>query len=232
MSDDLLERASRALRKEGEPTEEAVQRNRARVLDSMRTEKRRRTRLFYVAFPIAAVLVGTTAWAASTGRLRALWPASKQDPPVAVAPPPPHVEPPPPHYAPPPPHYAPPPPPEPEPPPVEAPKSAPVPRPPVAPSAPVEDASSTDLALYQVAHKLHFNDKNYAAAIGAWDEYLRGSPSGAFVVEARYNRAICLLKLGRKAEAKVALQPFADGKVAGGYRQEEAQRLLERLASE
>lgn len=227
MSDDLLERASRALRDTGEVSEETLKRNRARVLETVRSEKRRRSRLFYAVFPIAAVLIGTTAWAASTGRLRALWPSKPA--PVAVAPPPPHAEPPPPHVVPPPPQPEPPPaqdvpPPEPEPP-----KSVVAPRP---PPTPVEDASSVDLSLYQVAHKLHFNDKNYSAAIGAWDEYLRGSPSGAFVAEARYNRAICLLKLGRKEEARVALQPFADGKVAGGYRQDEAKKLLERIASE
>lgn len=228
-NDDLLERATRALR-ETASEDDALRRNRARVLDGVRMQKRRRARAFYVAFPIAAVLVGTTAWAAGTGRLSALWSAPAAPvAPVAVAPPPVHnsappVEPPrPPADLPTPPEEVAPPPPA-----VSAPPPA-KPRPPV----PVEeDAGSVDLALYQVAHKLHFADKRYDAAVGAWDEYLRGSPNGAFVVEARYNRAICLVKLGRKVEARVALQPFADGKVANGYRRDEAQKLLEHLGSD
>lgn len=230
MSDDLLERATRALRERGEPREEDVQRARARIMETARAEKRRRARFFTLAFPIAAVLVGTTAWAASTGRLAAIW-KSQAQPPVAVAspPPPPVAKAPPPASSPPPVTVdeAPPPPPEPE---VVA--VAPKPSAPRPPPPPVEDASSADLSLYQTAHTLHFVSKRYDAALTAWDDYLRGSPNGAFVVEARYNRAICLVKLGRKAEARIALQPFADGKVAGGYRREEAQKLLDRLTAE
>ena len=92
-------------------------------------------------------------------------------------------------------------------------------------------ASSLHLCalLYKQAHRLHFNEKSYGPALEAWDDYLRQSPGGAFVIEARYNRAICLVKLGRKAEARVALEPFAAGKVAGGYRRDEAAKLLEAL---
>lgn len=225
MSDDLLERATRALRETGEPRDEDLSRTRARVMESVRTEKRRRARFFAYAFPIAAVLVGTTAWAASTGRLAAIFRQPAKEAPVAVAPPPP-VE----KAAPAPPEI-PPPPAEALPPPVESVASAaPKPSAPRPPHVEVEDASSADLTLYQTAHTLHFVSKRYDAALTAWDDYLRGSPNGAFVAEARYNRAICLVKLGRKAEATLALQPFADGKVAGGYRQAEALKLLEHLA--
>ena len=49
--------------------------------------------------------------------------------------------------------------------------------------------------------------------------------------EARYNRAILLIRLGRYAEARAALGPFARGEVEpAGYRQTEAGRLVERLA--
>jgi hypothetical protein len=189
-------------------------------MESVRNDKRRRARFFAYAFPIAAVLVGTTAWAASTGRLAAIFRPPPKEEPVAAAPPPPaSVELPPPT----------PPPPLETPPPVIA-SAAPKPSVPRPPHVEVEDASSADLSLYQKAHTLHFVTKRYDEALAAWDDYLRGSPNGAFVAEARYNRAICLVKLGRKAEATVALQPFADGKVAGGYRQAEAQKLLEHLA--
>jgi hypothetical protein len=209
-----------------------------RVMETARASQRRRSRVVFVAFPIAAVLVATTAWAASTGRLdaalrgvRTLFAPAPVTQPTVIAsaprpPPPPSVpveEP-----------AAPPPPPA----PVETPappvvSAAPVPRPSAPPpkvvDADVDDASSADLALYKQAHRLHFTDKAYGPALEAWDDYLRQAPGGGFVIEARYNRAICLVKLGRKAEARIALEPFAEGKVAGGYRREEAKKLLEAL---
>jgi hypothetical protein len=48
------------------------------------------------------------------------------------------------------------------------------------------------------------------------------------VLEARYNRAICLMRLGRRTEAIAALRPFADGEWTG-YRQEEARALLREI---
>jgi len=56
---------------------------------------------------------------------------------------------------------------------------------------------------------------------------LRSAPNGRFATEARYNRAICLLRLGRDGEARQALEPFASGKM--GYRQNEARQLLDEL---
>ena len=84
-----------------------------------------------------------------------------------------------------------------------------------------------ELSAYRSAHSLHFTAKNYVAALSAWDSYLAAHPSGALVHEARYNRAICLLEVGRTAEAAAALKPFASGSVAGGYRKNEARALLE-----
>lgn len=255
MSDefDILKRASRSLRDETEPKPEDLHRLRARVMEGVRVQKRRRSRLWTAVFPIAAVLVATTAWAAGTGRLgaamrglRALFvpsepvatapvlPIVKSAPPVAPTPQPsePQVE-----------ASAVNAPASVEPPVVLPPASAPVviasaPKPsstasavnePPPPVQEIEDAGSVDLSLYKHAHKLHFVDKDHAAALVAWDDYLARSPGGAFVAEAKYNRAICLVKLGRKAEAKAALQPFADGNVAGGYHKDDARKLIEAL---
>lgn len=51
--------------------------------------------------------------------------------------------------------------------------------------------------------------------------------AGRFASEASYNRALCLVRLGRHAEAKRALEPFASGTM--GYRQSEARQLLQEL---
>jgi TolA-binding protein len=90
--------------------------------------------------------------------------------------------------------------------------------------------TSTAEALYRAAHELHFHGDDVPAALAAWDEYLAASPHGAFAIEARYNRALCLVKLGRLDEARTALAPFAAGEVApAGYRRDEAARLIERI---
>lgn len=96
------------------------------------------------------------------------------------------------------------------------------------PSAPaaVPDA---DLARYREAHRLHFRARDFAAALRAWDAYLSAFPNGVFAIEARYNRAICLVRLGRKDEARRALGPFARGEVGRGYRKADATKLLEAL---
>jgi hypothetical protein len=83
--------------------------------------------------------------------------------------------------------------------------------------------SETD--VYARAHRLHFNGSDPAGALAAWDEYLRQYPDGRFAPEARYNRAIDLLKMKRYAEARTSLKPFADG-VYGGYHRDDARELL------
>ena len=50
-------------------------------------------------------------------------------------------------------------------------------------------------------------------------------PQARFFLEARYNRAIALVRLGRKAEAVEALRPFAAAP-PGSYRRTEARDLL------
>jgi hypothetical protein len=85
-------------------------------------------------------------------------------------------------------------------------------------------------ALYAVAHRAHFDDRDPARALVAWDAYLADDPRGPFAPEARYNRALCLVRLGRASEAAQALQPFADG-AYGAYRAEESRKLLAALAA-
>lgn len=239
MSDDLLDRATRALRDESRVEPRDLEATRARLLADVQRTRRHRSRVLQWAIPIAAVLALGTAYAAATGKLRTwvmsnrpttvsssapLASAATPRPPTVVATvASPSVE-------------------EPAPvPSVVASASAPpivasAAAPPsaaativVAPSTSASDAMSADLAAYRRAHALHFVEKRWDAALDAWNAYLSSNPKGTFALEARYNRAICLVKLGRKAEARVALTPFADGLVGGGYRQTEAKALLDAL---
>ena len=87
---------------------------------------------------------------------------------------------------------------------------------------------SGELAAYRVAHEAHFRGGDAAAALAAWDAYLAKFPDGQLAPEARYDRALVLIKLKRFAEAKQALAPFATAS-GGSYRQREAAKLLEAL---
>jgi hypothetical protein len=85
--------------------------------------------------------------------------------------------------------------------------------------------------LYDEAHTLHFVARDPARALAAWDRYLAAAPvdtRAALALEARYNRAICLVRLRRTEEARTALEPFANG-TYGAYRSEEARALLRDL---
>jgi hypothetical protein len=84
--------------------------------------------------------------------------------------------------------------------------------------------------LYRAAHRAHFVAQDSAAALQAWDAYLGAAPTGRFAVEARYNRALCLLRLGRAEAARAALTPFAEG-TFGDYRRREAVELLRALTN-
>jgi len=95
--------------------------------------------------------------------------------------------------------------------------------------APTAREPSHDLQLYKSAHQSHFRDRNYGQALSAWEAYLQQMPSGTFAIEAKYNRALCLVRLGRYAEARAAFSEFAEGKVVGGYRRDEAARFIEAL---
>jgi hypothetical protein len=235
MTDDLLKAASRALRDETDDDGADGRFTRARVMASLHQGRvKRRTRLAFI-LPIAACLAAGTAWGAATGRLPAMFhaigeavslgrkpsePAPKPlvpraprkqvvDDPPAPPPEPAVVAPP-----------------QAEPEVVKTPPSAP---PPSAKPAPSSSAAfqDTDGDLYRLAHEAHFASHDYARALQGWDAYLRAAPSGRLATEARYNRAICLLRLGRDEEARRALQPFATGMI--GYRQSEARQLLDEL---
>ena len=86
------------------------------------------------------------------------------------------------------------------------------------------------MARYRRAHALHFRGGAPAETLAAWDAYLAAYPRGRFAAEARYNRAIVLVRLDRIDDARAALAPFAAGEIEGGYRQAEAAELRDALA--
>lgn len=104
------------------------------------------------------------------------------------------------------------------------------------PPAPVEApaaASPSDLArqraLYISAHRLQFKGAPQRA-LEAWDAYLASGPSGPLLREAQYNRAVILVRLGRREDAERALAPFARGE-HDGFRQSEAKQLMRALSA-
>jgi len=84
------------------------------------------------------------------------------------------------------------------------------------------------IAAYQQAHTAQFGRGDCAAALDAYTNYLTHYPRGRFVMEAQYNRALCLLKTGQLQEGRAALLPFAHG-AFGAYRQDQARALLDAL---
>jgi len=223
MSDDILREASRALRDSTVAANDSERFTRARVMASLHQRRRRHGTRLALVVPLAAVLFGSTAFAAATGRLPRVLVAVADAVGVEVA-----AD-------------------------VAAPPVAPVRRwvtarpaaraqrlveampearsvsaSPLAEEAPdevAEDDAHDDataaaaggagakrrraardqLALYRRAHRAHFVQHEPAAALGAWEAYLRAAPRGRFAVEARYNRAMCLVRLGRTAAAREAL---------------------------
>jgi hypothetical protein len=239
-----LEDFSRALREEADTPGDRSDDTRARVLARLERVRRRRAKRVFVVLPIAAVLAGATASAAALGRLPSAWhsvaqvlhwpsrSASTTEPRAVESPPPTETRDDPPHAestanetsSPPPdpavnvPHAS-------KLRPIAAPQAAPVTSADHGTEPPAEMSAPDSLALYRAAHRLHFSERDPAAALVAWDAYLAADPAGAFALEARYNRALCLVRLGRTAEAREALLPFARG-VSGGYRKSEARALL------
>ena len=96
-------------------------------------------------------------------------------------------------------------------------------------ASPPADRAEGERLAYERAHRAHFFTDSPAPALAAWDQYLAAYPHGTFAPEARYNRALCLVRLGRHADAVAALTPFARGDF-GGYRRREAGDLLQALA--
>jgi hypothetical protein len=177
---------------------------------------------------VAALVLATSAsWAFATGRLQGLLSRDGGEPPPSVTAP--HGDPAPPAR-----HlntktHDPPPPPEPPPPPAAPPATQPVVATAPRRSRVADVPAPTRSARYARAHELYFHAADYTAALQAFDDYLASEPGGAFVVEARYNRALCLVRLGRLDDARTALQPFADGEVLAGYRQQDARSLIEKI---
>jgi hypothetical protein len=244
MTDDLLSRSTQALREESSGDDASAQLTRARVLGSLNEGRvRHRTRVAFL-LPIAATFAAATAFGAAGGRAerafdavarvfgvhrsapsvkaprsmpnRAAAPstAAPERAPEALAPPPPETTP--------------------------APVAVAASSSPVVTTATGErsrlptsggaGAPTHDPAfeLYRVAHRAHFVEHDSERALAAWNAYLLAAPGGSFAMEARYNRALCLVRLDRAAEARNALEPFAQGRY-GGYRKAEAQRLIDAL---
>ena len=95
------------------------------------------------------------------------------------------------------------------------------------PRAPAQ-VSDAETSAYARAHQAHFADDAPARALDAWDAYLAAFPHGVLAPEAAYNRAICLVRLDRRAEAARVLRRIAAAP-PGSYRREEALRLLDWL---
>jgi hypothetical protein len=84
-------------------------------------------------------------------------------------------------------------------------------------SIPAETATPTDgdpwsieSGVYGRAHRAHFVDGDPARALAAWSSYLRRFPGGTFAPEARFNRALCLIRLQRFDESAHALRAFVE----------------------
>ncbi|MGE0791947.1 MAG: hypothetical protein AB7S26_40105 [Sandaracinaceae bacterium] len=99
-----------------------------------------------------------------------------------------------------------------------------------APPAPSEPELAVS-PLYARAHELHFRGGHPADALRAWDAYLSATPDASDLdlrPEARFNRAVCLVRLARRDDAERAL---GDIVTARGYRYRDAQRMLQSLGS-
>lgn len=96
------------------------------------------------------------------------------------------------------------------------------------PAISLDEEPPSALERYRDAHHTHFDGVDPAAALVAWDRYLADFPASSFAADARFNRALCLLRLGQSADARRALEAFA-GAPPGSYRQRDAAALLEGL---
>lgn len=242
MTDDLLKEAAGALKRETAADDDSGRFTRARVMASLhQSQVRRRTRLAFV-IPLAASFAAATAWGTVSGRApelarsvaealgfevnpvpKATEPSARPRPRRAA----PNVRKP-----------------SPNPPPETSSLPAPIEAPPSEAPAPVERAPASAPAprpsaraferdpahdLYRSAHRTHFVEQNWGRALEGWSRYLEAAPRGRFAPEARYNRALCLVRLGDREAARTALLPFAKGQY-GTYRQREALELVEALA--
>jgi hypothetical protein len=93
---------------------------------------------------------------------------------------------------------------------------------------PTDDGEHRALRAYREAERLQFEEKDYARALDAWDRYVPLAGKSPLLVDAKWQRALCLVRLGRSDEAREALEPFARGDL-GAYRQSEARTILDAL---
>ena len=230
MSDDLLERAASVVRDRYDGQSKRAAATEDRLISAFARQTRRRKRLPMIAIPLVAALLGSVAWGRVADKLHALIQTWSGTPTPSTGTMPKHVA-------------------------ASAPSipiavpSAPIPeasassatvaatsgrpaqrsatiRKPNSTSRPVASPTPSEVdTLYRTAHRAQFSGGDPSQAVLLWDRYLAAAPNGSLSPEARYNRAIALARLGRKAEAATALEPFARGDY-GGYRKTEAELLL------
>ncbi|MEO0325156.1 MAG: tetratricopeptide repeat protein [Myxococcota bacterium] len=94
--------------------------------------------------------------------------------------------------------------------------------------SPVPDSARAraERELFERAYRLQRAQRS-REAVTAWGRYLARYPRGRFAPEARYSRALSLVRLGRHGEARAALSRLAAA--PSGYRAAEAARLLDAL---
>ncbi len=259
MTDDLLKQYTSALRQEYDGATASPEASRARIVRTLAERRPRRAKWWTVGIPLLALLGGSTAWAAASGQLTRIvatasvalgiteetpseivatspaqgtWskksaaassPADdhglKEEPAIEEAAP---AEP------------------QPEeptaqvlPPPIRRAASEISPHNELIVSREQDEQKKRDeaeaLAAYKLGHDAHLGRGDCATAIGAYGSYLSRYPNGSFVLEARYNRAVCLVQVGQLEQAKSALRPFAEG-TFGGYRKDQARALIDALS--
>ena len=92
------------------------------------------------------------------------------------------------------------------------------------------DRAAGERLAYERAHRAHFFARRARRRAGRLGRSTSPPiPRGTFAPEARYNRALCLVRLRGSPPRPRALRPFATGRF-GGYRRHEACLLLRWLA--
>jgi TolA-binding protein len=205
---DDLDAAIVALRDVGDTESSTIRATRERVMASLDRRHGTRRKRVALAAVLATLGTGTLSWAAATGRLEPVLQRiglSETPEPSLQPSPSPQLSP----SSQPSPSRSPTPPPQPSPSPqpslptetvADAPAETAPPKKPVRRrTKPVEvDADAT---LYRDAHARHFHAADFDAALVAWDAYLAAHPTGRFAIEARFNRAVVLVRLRRFDDA-------------------------------
>lgn len=223
MTDDVLQASVRAIQTTGDDDRGLAEATRHRIQRSLVRRARGRRRLVQSSLIVAVVLVSGLAWAVSTGRLTLERRTPAVEEPAEVLPAPSMRL-------------------------ADAPRASgaqaqrevrevreehrivePLEPRFTPPARQAPDVPAIAETLYRTAHERHFRGGDPAAALAAWDAYLGAEPGGRFAIEARYNRALALVRLRRFREAREALAPYARGEIERGYRQLEAKAIVDRL---